>query len=93
MLWLKPRFWQVEEVKDTLPVVSREVSNFASRKYTTFADLFTKFFDHKIVIICLSISLNMCFGEHSAILLTFIKQPFLIKIFVLSFMSGCLRHV
>ena len=32
-------------------------------------------------------------GEHSAILLTFIKLPFVIKIFVLSFLSGCLRHV
>ena len=30
--------------------------------------------------------------EHSAILLTFIKLPFVIKIFVLSFLSG-LRHV
>ena len=29
--------------------------------------------------------------EHSAILSTFIKQPFVIKIFVLSFFSGCLR--
>ena len=32
-------------------------------------------------------------GEHSAILSTFIKLPFVIKIFVLSFLSGCLRHV
>ena len=32
-------------------------------------------------------------GGHSAILLTFIKLPFVIKIFVLSFLSGCLRHV
>ena len=32
-------------------------------------------------------------GEHSAILLTFIKLPFVIKIFDLSFLSGCLRHV
>ena len=32
-------------------------------------------------------------GEHSAILSTFIKLPFVIKIFVLSLMSGCLRHV
>ena len=31
--------------------------------------------------------------EHSAILLTFIKLSFAIKIFVLSFLSGCLRHV
>ena len=31
--------------------------------------------------------------EHSAILLTFIKLPFVIKIFVLSFLIGCLRHV
>ena len=31
--------------------------------------------------------------EHSAILLTFIKLPFVIKIFVLSFLSGCLRHI
>ena len=29
----------------------------------------------------------------SAMLLTFIKLPFVIKIFVLSFLSGCLRHV
>ena len=86
MWWLKPRFWQVDEVKDTLPVVSREVSNFASRKYTTFADLLTKIFDYKIVIIFLSISLNMCFGEHSAIVSTIIKLPFLIKNFVLSFL-------
>ena len=86
MWWLKPRFWQVDEVKDTLPVVSREVSSFASRKYTTFADLLTKIFDYKIVIIFLSISLNMCFGEHSAIVSTIIKLPFLIKNFVLSFL-------
>ena len=32
-------------------------------------------------------------GEHSAILLTFIKIPFVIKIFVLSFLSCCLRHI
>ena len=32
-------------------------------------------------------------GEHSAILFTFIKLPFVIKIFVSSFLSGCLRHV
>ena len=32
-------------------------------------------------------------SKHSAILLTFIKLPFAIKIFVLSFLSGCLRHV
>ena len=31
-------------------------------------------------------------GEHSAILSTFIKLP-VIKIFVLSFLSGCLRQV
>ena len=31
--------------------------------------------------------------EHSAILLTFIKLQFVIKIFVLSFLSGCLRQV
>ena len=36
---------------------------------------------------------RMLQGEHSAILLTFIKLPFIIKIFVLSFLSGCLRHV
>ena len=32
-------------------------------------------------------------GEHSAILSTFIKLPFVIKIFVLLFLSGCLRQV
>ena len=32
-------------------------------------------------------------GEHSAILLTFIKLPFVIKILVLSLLSGCLRYV
>ena len=32
-------------------------------------------------------------GEHSAILLTIIKLPFVIMIFVLSFLSGCLGHV
>ena len=32
-------------------------------------------------------------AECSAILSTFIKLPFVIKIFVLSFLSGCLRHV
>ena len=32
-------------------------------------------------------------GGYSAILSTFIKLPFVIKIFVLSFLSGCLRHV
>ena len=32
--------------------------------------------------------------EHSAILLTFIKVPFVVKIFVLClFLSGCLRQV
>ena len=31
--------------------------------------------------------------EHSAILLTFIKLPFVIKTFVLSIFSGRLRHV
>ena len=36
---------------------------------------------------------RMLHGEHSAILLTSIKLPFVIKIFVLSFLSGCLRHV
>ena len=35
---------------------------------------------------------RMLQGEHSAILSTFIKLPFVIKIFVLSFLSGCLRH-
>ena len=34
-----------------------------------------------------------CKGEHSAILLTFIKLPFVIKIFVLSILSVCLRQV
>ena len=32
-------------------------------------------------------------GEHSAILSTFIKQPFVIKIFVWSFLSGCFKQV
>ena len=32
-------------------------------------------------------------GEHSAILSTFIKLSFVSKIFVLSFLSGYLRHV
>ena len=32
-------------------------------------------------------------GRHSAILSTFIKLPFVIKIFVLSFLSGCLTHI
>ena len=36
---------------------------------------------------------RMLQGEHSAILLTFIKLPFVINIFVLSFLSGCSRHV
>ena len=36
------------------------------------------------------LSLN---AGHSAILLTFIRLPFIIKIFVLSFLSGCLRQV
>ena len=36
---------------------------------------------------------RMLQGEHSAILWTFIKLPCVIKIFVLSFLSGCLRHV
>ena len=36
---------------------------------------------------------RMLQGEHSAILLTCIKLTFVIKIFVLSFLSGCLRHV
>ena len=31
-------------------------------------------------------------GEHSAILSTFIKLPYFIKILVLPFLSGCLRH-
>ena len=37
--------------------------------------------------------LYSCKLKHSAILLTFIKLPFVIKIFVLSFFSGYLRHV
>ena len=36
---------------------------------------------------------RMLQGEHSAILSTFIKLPFVIKIFVLSSLSGCLGHV
>ena len=32
-------------------------------------------------------------GEHSAILLTFIKLPFVIKVFVLSILSGCFTQV
>ena len=34
---------------------------------------------------------RMLQGEHSAFF-TFIKLPFVIKIFVLSFLNGCLRH-
>ena len=36
---------------------------------------------------------RMLQGEHSAILLTFIKLPYVIKIFVLSILSGRLRQV
>ena len=36
---------------------------------------------------------RMLQGEHSAILSTFIKLPFVIKIFVFSFLSGCLRYI
>ena len=36
---------------------------------------------------------RMLQGEHSAILLTFIKLPFAIEIFVLSILSGRLRQV
>ena len=36
---------------------------------------------------------RMLQGEHSAILSTFIKLPFVIKIFVLSFLSGCFTQV
>ena len=36
---------------------------------------------------------RMLQGEHSAILLICIKISFVFKIFVLSFLSGCLRHV
>ena len=36
---------------------------------------------------------RMLQGEHSAILLTFIELPFVIEIFVLSFLIGCLIHV
>ena len=32
-------------------------------------------------------------AEHSAILLTFIKLPNVIKTLVLSFLSGCLKHI
>ena len=32
-------------------------------------------------------------GEHSAILLTFIKEPFVIKIFILSILSGRFTQV
>ena len=32
-------------------------------------------------------------GDHSAMLLTFIKLPFVIKIFVLSILSGCSTQV
>ena len=35
-------------------------------------------------------SISMLQGEHSAILSTYIKLPFVIKIFVLSFLSGCI---
>ena len=36
---------------------------------------------------------RMLQGEHSAILLTFIKLPFVIKLFVMSFLSDRLRQV
>ena len=36
---------------------------------------------------------RMLQGEHSAILSTFSKLPFVIKIFVSSILSGCLRQV
>ena len=36
---------------------------------------------------------RMLQGEHSAILSTFIKLPFVIKIFDSSFLSDCIRHV
>ena len=36
---------------------------------------------------------RMLQAEHSVILSTFIKLPFVIKIFVLSILSGCLRQV
>ena len=36
---------------------------------------------------------RMLQGEHSAILLTFIKLPFVIKIFVLFVLSGCFTQV
>ena len=36
---------------------------------------------------------RMIHGEHFALLLTFIKLPFAIKIFVLSILSGGLRQV
>ena len=36
---------------------------------------------------------RMLQGEHSAILLTRIKLPFVIQIFVLSILRGCLRQV
>ena len=39
------------------------------------------------------LSLNAGQGELSAILSTFIKLSFVIKTFVLSFLSGCLGHV
>ena len=35
----------------------------------------------------------MLLGEHSAILLTFIKLPFIIMIFILSILSGCFTQV
>ena len=35
----------------------------------------------------------MLHGEHSAILLTCIKLLFVIKIFVMSFLSGCVTQV
>ena len=36
---------------------------------------------------------RMLKGEHSAILSTIIKLPFVIKLFVLSFLSGCFTQV
>ena len=36
---------------------------------------------------------RMLQGKHSAVLLTFIKLPFVIKIFVLTILSGCFTQV
>ena len=50
-------------------------------------------FQDRILLNAVQKYCRMLQGEHSAILLTFIKLPFVIKIFVLSILSGPLRQV